>query len=121
YYGDWLPNTYYAKVGGRTWWDMGSKYLAMYSLEYALWLWLPLVVVAKWRGLGRATVIIPAAVILIVAIYVAAIGGDHFEYRPLGLVAPLLCLLVFGASIELRASKVAGAWLVLILAGSFVV
>ena len=38
YYGAWLPNTYYAKVDGRTWWEMGTRYLAAFSLEYAAWL-----------------------------------------------------------------------------------
>src|SRR5262249_36013163 len=39
YYGVWFPNTYYAKVGGRSWWGMGGAYLACFALEYAAWLW----------------------------------------------------------------------------------
>ena len=42
YYGEWLPNTYQAKVGGRFWWPMGWDYLQLFVIEYAVWLWLPL-------------------------------------------------------------------------------
>ena len=56
YYGEWLPNTYYAKVGGETWWSMGGKYFAAFGIEYAAWVWLPLVLVGAWAmiGVGRA-------------------------------------------------------------------
>src|SRR5262249_6338901 len=30
YYADWLPNTYYAKLGGESWWGMGFLYLATF-------------------------------------------------------------------------------------------
>ena len=43
YYGEWLPNTYYAKVGGRAWWDMGLTYLGGFALEYGALLWIPLI------------------------------------------------------------------------------
>jgi hypothetical protein len=97
YYGAWLPNTYYAKVGGRTWWEMGGAYLASFALEYFVVLWVPFVVLAVARHARRATLGIPlvyAAVVVPHALYVARIGGDHFEYRPLDLYFPFLYLLI---------------------------
>jgi arabinofuranosyltransferase len=42
-YGEWLPNTYYAKVTG-AWPGSGIKYLISFILEYALWMWLVLLI-----------------------------------------------------------------------------
>ncbi len=97
YYGDWVPNTYYAKVGGRAWWEMGTAYLACFALEYAVWLWLPFLF-AGVRGFltGRraeAPLLIAAAVVPHV-LYVASIGGDHFEFRPVDLYFPFLFVLM---------------------------
>ncbi len=81
YYHDWLPNTWYAKVGGHSWWSAGWRYLAAFALEYSLWLWLPLIVAAvvlRRRGVGLIALLC-AAVIVPHALYVASIGGDHFE------------------------------------------
>lgn len=96
YYGAWVPNTYLAKVGGRTWWEMGAAYLGAFTLEYAAWLWIPVAVwgVVAARGSARRTGGLVAAVVLPHALYVASIGGDHFEYRPLDLYFPFGFLLV---------------------------
>lgn len=97
YYGAWLPNTYYAKVGGRTWWEMGGAYLASFALEYFVVLWIPFVALAVARHARRHTLRVPlvyAAVVVPHALYVARIGGDHFEYRPLDLYFPLFFLLI---------------------------
>ncbi|HEX6850627.1 MAG TPA: tetratricopeptide repeat protein [Candidatus Polarisedimenticolaceae bacterium] len=96
YYGEWLPNTYYAKVGGRAWWEMGFTYLGAFALEYGLWLVVPVAVVGAVflvrRGRGHVPLLFAAAVVPH-AIYVASIGGDHFEYRPLDAYFPFLFLL----------------------------
>jgi arabinofuranosyltransferase len=97
YYGEWVPNTYYAKVGGRSWWSAGGLYLLAFGIEYAAWLWLPLVVlgaIALHRASDRFTTWLLACAILPFLLSVAAIGGDHFEYRPLDLLFPLAFLLV---------------------------
>lgn len=97
YYGDWVPNTYYAKVGGRSWWDMGAAYLTCFALEYAAWLWLPLLFAGVQGFLkdrrAEAPVLLAAAVIPHV-LYVASIGGDHFEFRPLDLYFPMVFVLM---------------------------
>jgi arabinofuranosyltransferase len=98
YYGEWLPNTYYAKFGGQWMWGQGGRYLALFALEYGVWLWVPLLVagiLVRWRE-GRGFVpFLFGGVVLAHALYVASIGGDHFEYRPLDLYFPLLFLLMF--------------------------
>jgi arabinofuranosyltransferase len=45
FYGEWLPNTYYAKtISGRIWIESGGKYLFSFIIEYALWIWLMLLI-----------------------------------------------------------------------------
>jgi arabinofuranosyltransferase len=97
YYGEWLPNTYFAKVGGHLRWDWGLSYLAAFALEYGLVLWVPWIAMGARRLVrsGRGDVpFLFAAVAGPLLVYVAAIGGDHFEYRPLDLLFPLGFLLV---------------------------
>ena len=97
YYGAWLPNTYYAKVDGRTWWGTGLEYLVAWALEYAVYLWIPLLVLAVRAHRARGSAFVPAlfaALIVPHALYVASVGGDHFEFRPLDLYFPLLFLLL---------------------------
>ena len=107
YYGDWLPNTYYAKVGGQTWWFEGAIYLAAFAFEYAAILWLPLIVVGTWHlyktGRGEIALLL-LAVIIPHGVYVAAIGGDHFEYRPVDLYIPLIAVLLYFGAIAMRGS-----------------
>ena len=94
YYGEWLPNTYYAKHV-RPWYDMGLRYLYMAALETGLYLLLPLVVLSLsrgWRARHTLTYILPLLCIISHMAYIARIGGDHFEYRPLDFYWPLLAV-----------------------------
>ena len=94
YYGEWLPNTYYAKYV-RPWYEAGFRYLVAAALETGLYLFLPLACLAlwtRWRSYGDGTY---GLVLLCVAVhmaYVMQIGGDHFEYRPLDFYWPLLAV-----------------------------
>jgi hypothetical protein len=101
YYGAWVPNTYAAKVGGRTWWSMGGRYLTAFVLEYAAWLWLPLLAAAIAGHARRRTLFVPAlfaAAVIPHALYIVSIGGDHFEYRPFDLYFPFAFLLLYDGS-----------------------
>jgi arabinofuranosyltransferase len=124
YYGDWLPNTYYAKVGGKAWWAAGRAYLGAFALEYAAYLWLPLLAAAVLWHVRRGTACVPllfAAAALPHALYVAAVGGDHFEFRPLDAYFPLAFLLIGDGVAMLASNRAAawagGAWLTLVLVG----
>ena len=94
YYGEWLPNTYYAKHV-RPWYESGIRYLWAAALETGLYLLIPLAAVAmrnRWRASRDG---IWALVLLLVGVhmaYVMRIGGDHFEHRPLDFYWPLLAV-----------------------------
>ncbi|MBX7117126.1 MAG: hypothetical protein K1X64_22610 [Myxococcaceae bacterium] len=104
YYGAWLPNTYYAKHVER-WTESGVRYLASFILEYGLWVWLPLALAfvalgfKRHRGALTALVFDNLAAFAVVGVllghvgyYTLIIGGDHFEYRVLSYLIPLLFL-----------------------------
>ena len=95
YYGDWLPNTYYAKYI-RPWYDMGILYLAAAALETGLYLLLPLAGVGvwdRWRARrGDVSFVLPLLCILPHMRFLVQIGGDIFEYRPMDFYWPLLAV-----------------------------
>jgi arabinofuranosyltransferase len=108
-YGEWLPNTYYAKITG-VWPESGVRYALSFILEYALWFWLVLVVVifllkciaflrayagnqittafkTAFSSVFNPTIenfiraVIIATLIIHLLFYTFIVGGDHFEYR----------------------------------------
>ena len=103
---------------------MGGTYLGAWALEYAAYLWLPFLVAGVLRHLRRGSGFVPLLFLGVAAaqmIYVAAVGGDHFEYRPLDLLFPLFFLLIYEGARHLArgamASVATGASLALVLAG----
>lgn len=85
-YGDWLPNTFRAKVPG-TWFEQGFHYLWLYQVHYhALW-FAPLAVLA-WLGPRRSEASVLATALLATLVYVASVGGDRFEFRFLIVILP---------------------------------
>jgi hypothetical protein len=94
YYGQWFPNTFYAKVN-QPWWNMGFRYLGVFGLEYSCWIWLPLLAAFGLRSF-RDRNSLPGFLVLFplpYLLYVAYLGGDHFEYRFLDPALPFLALL----------------------------
>ncbi|HEX6811739.1 MAG TPA: hypothetical protein VF384_08965 [Planctomycetota bacterium] len=93
YYGEWLPNTYYAKHV-RAWYESGFRYLGAATIELGAWVWVPLALAALWRrdAARDLTNALPFALIVPHALYLAHIGGDHFEYRPMDFYLPLLAV-----------------------------
>ncbi len=92
YYGEWLPNTYYTKYV-EPWYDSGFHYLAQAGVETGAYLLLPLAAlagIARWRQHKDGTHLVILLVILVHGAYVARVGGDLFEYRPLDFYWPLL-------------------------------
>jgi arabinofuranosyltransferase len=133
FYGEWLPNTYYAKVT-TPWPDAGLRWLGCFALENGAWLWLP--ITAVWlvaeavrgtRGVFAAALRhLPAAAAVAVVLshagyYVWRVGGDHFEYRVLSALVPLGTLACVAMIARLSNSEplpIATA-LVLVVASSF--
>ena len=94
YYGEWLPNTYNAKYV-RPWYEMGIRYLAAAVVETGLYLLVPLAIltcVSDWRARRSLVFVLPLFCIGLHMAYVARVGGDHFEYRPLDVYWPLLAV-----------------------------
>jgi arabinofuranosyltransferase len=106
YYGDWLPNTYYAK-DVRPWPAGGFSYLTEAFIENGIYLVAPIAVLGLFArlALGRDGIHVLSAVILLAhAAYLVRIGGDHFEFRPLDFWWPLLSVAVADGLLLLRAA-----------------
>lgn len=106
YYGDVLPNTYYAKSAELAWWEQGFFYLGLYARQYgvavgagALGLALAVRDRLRDRSPGRASdpVILAGLMVIAYALAVARAGGDFMHARLLVPVTPLL--LVCGESV----------------------
>lgn len=87
YYGDWLPNTFRAKVPG-LWWEQGLTYLNLFARDYRLFWFLPLAALALW-GRHRFVATWFGSITVTYLLWLAAIGGDRFEFRLLLFVFPL--------------------------------
>ncbi len=113
YYGEWLPNTYYAKHV-RPWHESGFRYLRTAALETGLYLLIPLAAVAMRNRRRAAHDGIWALALLLVGVhmaYVLRIGGDYFEYRPLDFYQPLLALPAAAGIVHLGSRIAARRWL----------
>jgi arabinofuranosyltransferase len=117
YYGEWLPNTWYAKQLG-AWPESGVRYAASFALEYAVWLWAAFVLFWLLRRprLPLQTVVVVAVLVVHFGYYTFAIGGDHFEYRVYSHLVPLLFL----SSVWLLAAARVRGTLALALVAAFV-
>lgn len=96
YYGEWLPNTYYAKYVA-PWYDIGLRYLMQAGTDTGLYLLVPLALLAgmvRWMRYQDGTYAVILLLIVVHMNYLARIGGDHFEYRPLDFYWPLLAVAV---------------------------
>lgn len=104
YYGDVLPNTYYAKSGQLAWWSQGARYLVSYFEKYWVLLLGPALVllgsVMKRRAddttepLAARSAVLAATIAAIWLLYVARVGGDFMYARFLVPVTPLLAVLL---------------------------
>ncbi|MBI2838640.1 MAG: hypothetical protein HYX75_10010 [Acidobacteria bacterium] len=115
YYGDWVPNTFRAKVGGGgvDLWARGLDYLADSGIALA-----PLVLLASahaWRVLRRReTAAVGTWITVALAAGIVFEGGDHFPMHRLAVpFIPLLCLassrLIWSLDVPGRARSVAAA------------
>ena len=96
YYGDLLPNTYYAKVSPVASFNAGIHYLTSFLTSY--WL-LPSVAfviaaLAKKNTGTDATIPLLVALTLLWCAYVIWVGGDFMEFRFLVLILPFVFLMI---------------------------
>ncbi|MBL8749493.1 MAG: hypothetical protein JNK78_10065 [Planctomycetes bacterium] len=106
FYGDWVPNTWFAKVGD-PWPEAGLRYLILFLAENG---GVVVLAVAGWwfveeARVGAAAVgrmllrnapatIATATVLALAGYYVLVVGGDHFEFRVFAHLVPLAGLAV---------------------------
>jgi arabinofuranosyltransferase len=133
-YGEWVPNTYFAKVG-EPWPEAGARFVAAFAVENGIWLWLLGAVAwlawcATHRGwakdgadpsgaIGRigpfvvrhlGVFAVLGAVVAHGGYYAYKVGGDHFGFRVFSWWLPLLFV---GAARFVRPLPRAGAVAVL--------
>jgi len=102
-YGDFFPNTYYAKSGDEAYWSQGGVYLVHFLLTTGAALWLPLFLLAiPGRTRSRAETrlrIFALLSALIFGQYVVKVGGDFMEHR---FFISLLPILAASTEVSLR-------------------
>jgi arabinofuranosyltransferase len=104
YYGDLLPNTYYAKAGDVAHWEVGGAYLLAFARNspWAVLLLLALLASARawWATPHRLLVVHALSAFGLFSLYAAKVGGDFMYYR---FMFELLPALVVAAAAVLAA------------------
>lgn len=112
YYGDFFPNTYYAKSASQPYYSQGLTYAAFFYLGSHLWLLLPTLV--AWAILRarsapeRRFKQFAIAAMLLYDFYVVRVGGDFMYGRFFVSVVPLLLLAAVSLPERLLASPRGG-------------
>jgi arabinofuranosyltransferase len=115
YYGSILPNTFYAKSGGGTWFRQGFLYIGLYLRAYlssfVFLLAVPALVIAFRRGRWRddpgqrALLLSTAIVLAYLILFVAKVGGDFMYAR---FVLPVVPLILLAGELGIR--RLLGRW-----------
>ncbi|AFM24767.1 glycosyltransferase family 39 protein [Desulfomonile tiedjei] len=121
YYGDIVPNTFYAKFNTQTSMVRGAQYL--FSFYAAYWL-LPFVILLPFSLrfiLERSPRhILPITVVILLwSGYVVFVGGDFMEFRILVPIIPLLMMFIAWLIVEfVRQMEIRYALVLLVITGS---
>ncbi|KKL82589.1 hypothetical protein LCGC14_1983240 [marine sediment metagenome] len=122
YYGDILPNTFYAKVGSLNTFSKGLFYCAEFLRAYWLipLLFLGLAALGTILKQSNRELKVLVLTVFVWCLYVARVGGDFMEFRFFVPVMPLIFVLVtwlllrfvkpVGASVALAVMLVVGSW-----------
>ncbi|MDD0844992.1 hypothetical protein [Pseudomonas sp. Gutcm_11s] len=89
YYGDALPNTFYAKTGGIPL-NYGPAYLYRFLIDGAIFLLVPALVALRCRAYRMGF-----AFFVLIALYLIVVGGDVFSHGRF--LLPVLPILIAGA------------------------
>lgn len=92
YYGEWLPNTFHAKVNG-FWPEQAQHYFGAFQADYKLGYYLPLILLGLIRSRDFAHAFFATSILAYCA-YLFSIGGGRFEFRFLVVVLPGLYWLI---------------------------
>lgn len=92
YYGDLMPNTYYAKSGGDSYFTQGGTYLLVSAVGQGLLVISPLAIAGWWSMRRTLFGRFVAIAVPLYLFYVAKIGGDFMLGRLLTPVFPLVFL-----------------------------
>jgi arabinofuranosyltransferase len=91
YYGDLLPNPYYAKSGGGSYFSQGFYYIWVYVSVYVS----TFLVLYGFRFTKRREIILPMVIIFVYLIlFVARVGGDFMYARFIIPVVPLIYFVI---------------------------
>jgi arabinofuranosyltransferase len=102
YYGDFFPNTYYAKSGNLTYFRQGILFLAASALQTGVFLLAPLAAFACWRHRDELISRYALVSLPLYFFYLGKIGGDFMLGRLFVPVMPVLALLAERAVKDLR-------------------
>jgi hypothetical protein len=129
YYEEWVPNTFFVKVSA-PYFESGIPYLLIFCrANYLSVLMVAVVVVAAFVALRRGDRFagdraVLSILVLLWFVYLAYAGGDHFEFRLLAPIVPLLALLfalsaddAWSATGRLSVGRAAVARLAILLVG----
>jgi hypothetical protein len=98
YYGDFFPNTYYAKSAGLSYFSQGNLYIVTFFFGSGFWASTPLILYGVYQyrhSLFGRYIILSVPLFLF---YIAKIGGDFMYGRLLSsIIAPLLLATEIGA------------------------
>lgn len=102
-YGDFYPNTYYAKSGDRAYWAQGSVYALHFLATSGAWMWIWTAVLGLlgWPRTRHETRVrlFALLVVPIFSTYIAKVGGDFMEHR---FFVPLMPVLAIATEVGLR-------------------
>jgi len=94
YYGELVPNTFFAKSGGMALWPMlfGVLYLLTFFVGYFLFL-----LIGRWRRHRREFFELPGTrqaiwVVPVWLLYIVVLGGDFMEFRFMVPIMPVLAM-----------------------------
>lgn len=102
-YGDFYPNTYYAKSADQAYWSQGSLYVLHFTATSGAWVWVWTALVALAGGARTRNEtrlrLFTLLVVPLFTVYIAKVGGDFMEHR---FFVPLLPVTAAAAEIGLR-------------------
>jgi len=123
YYGDLMPNTFYAKAAAKSLPVRGVFYLASFLGSYLLAPFAVVVLVLTrrlWRGLGIPRLLLVFGAAGLWMVYLVKVGGDFMEFRFMVPVLPLLMVLTAWVIVSVVKRPALSAALVAILVGASV-